>query len=205
MYSTAQAEKRLTSSLKPRKGNHQTALVATAMTSYLRHQPDGSCRSANHADLTIVQISNPACLGWRPKPWRFYPTRFPVFYTTWTYIHRLGLCSCFLWPVGVHYTVKRLSIFKPGVNLCDRLFLVACTTCVPLDNYPTQTSASPTAGSSSCESPDFLPSLSISAFLKPEIGQWFSDIWYYYHADFMSVGAVGSATRLGEGVCTVAL
>ena len=46
----------LTSSLKPRKqpnsinqGNRQPALVAAAMTSYLRHQPD------DRVDLPIMQ------------------------------------------------------------------------------------------------------------------------------------------------------
>lgn len=41
--------------------NHQHALVAATMTSYLRRQPD------NHEDLSILYISNPARLRSWPE------------------------------------------------------------------------------------------------------------------------------------------
>lgn len=39
------------------------------MTLYLRHQPD------DHLDLSIVWISNPACLTWELKPWHRFRLR----------------------------------------------------------------------------------------------------------------------------------
>lgn len=82
--------------------NHQHALVAATMTSYLRRQPD------NHNDLSMLYISNPARLRTWPET------------VTKAYIKNPGF------PLGVSYIQKpnSSSVSHAAIRFYDLLLSV---------------------------------------------------------------------------------